>query len=133
MITCDVFTKEELNLFSSKYKFIYEPDVNKCKLRGIRMPIMFTTFYVKHGIVEYNQPGFATIEPYDKEWILKYLPLKYINQIYVEIFDQEDQNKLNDWNNNYHGHIWIRVDGHTPLTENEWIERNNIYESVCQN
>ena len=84
---------------------------------------MFITFYVKDGVVGYGEPGFAAKEPLNKEWILEYSPVKYINSVYVEIFDQEDQNKLNEWNKNYHGHIWVKAVGHTPLTDKEVEER----------
>ncbi len=113
-----LFTKEELEKLSEKFEFIYEPDVSKCKPHH-RIPVMFITFYVKDGVVEYGEPGFAAKEPFNKEWILEYSPVKYVNSVYVEIFDQEDQNKLNDWNKNYHGHIWVKAVGHTPLTDKE--------------
>jgi hypothetical protein len=120
MIRLNLFSKEELEKLSEKFGFIYEPDVSKCKFHH-RLPAMFITFYVKDGVVEYGEPGFATKEPFSKDWILDYSPIKYIHNVYVEIFDQSDQEPLNNWNKNYHGHIWMKAVGHTPFT-NEEIE-----------
>lgn len=116
MTRINLFTKEEIE----KCGLTYEPDVSKCKC-GHRVHVMFVTFYVKDGIVEYGEPGISKdySKDYDKQWIGKYIPVKYIHSIYVDIFDQADQNELNHWNKNYHGHIWIKVCGHTPFTDEE--------------
>ena len=122
MTRLNLFTKEELEKLSEKFGFTYEPDVSKCKSH-YRIHVMFVTFYVRDGVVEYGEPGFAATEPENKNWMLEYSPVKYINSVYVEVFDQEDQNKLNDWNKNYHGHVWVKVAGHTPLTNEEIEEK----------
>jgi hypothetical protein len=122
MIKGTLFSEEELKKLADKYGFIYEPDRTKCKSHH-RIPVMFISFYVKDGVVDYGEPGFAAIEPYSKDWILEYSPVKYINAVYVEVFDQEDQNKLNDWNKNYHGHVWVKAVGHTPFTDEEIKEK----------
>lgn len=122
MTKLNLFTKEELENFSEKYGFVYEPDTSKCKF-GYHIHVMYITFYVKDGVVEYDEPGFAAKQPFNKEWILEYSPVKYINSVYVEVFDQDDQNKLNDWNKNYHGHVWVKVVGHTQFTDEEIEEK----------
>jgi len=122
----ELFTKEELEKLTNAYGFIYEPDNTKCKM-GYSIPIMWSTFYVRNGVVEYGQPGYVGEESGNEDWVLMYIPIKYINDIYVDVFDQEDQNKLNDWNKNYHGHIWVKASGHTPFTEEERLQRRNDF------
>ena len=115
-----LFTEEELLSLASKYGFVYEPDSSKCK-SGYDGKVMFITFYVKDGVVDYGEPGFGATSPYEKEWVLSYTPVKHVHDVYINLFDQEDQNKLNDWNKNYHGHVRVKVVGHTLFTDEELI------------
>lgn len=114
MKTLTLFDGIELEKLADKFGFIYEPDKSKCKY-GCKINVMFITFYVNDGIVSYGEPGFAATTNIIDDWILKYISYKYVNRVYVDIFDQEDQNKLNHWNKNYHGHIWVKICGHTAL------------------
>jgi hypothetical protein len=106
----ELFNKSEIE----KMGFTFEPDVNKCKCGFIKT--MFATFYVKDGIVSYEHSikNFFDVG-YDKTWIANHLYFKYINSIHVDLFEQEDHDKLIDCQNNYHGHIRIKICGHTRL------------------
>lgn len=122
----ELFTKEDIE----SYGFIYEADDSKCKTRSAK--VMYGTFYVKDGIVDYGGPGAGEydlmMDKANRDLVAICIGHKYIHSVFVDVFTQEDQEPLNSWNKNYHGHMRVGYCGHTPYTEEEMAERRKCYE-----
>ena len=123
----ELFTKEDIE----SYGFIYEPDNSKCRAGSAK--VMHSTFYVKDGVVDYGGPGAGEhdlmMDKENRDLAAACIGHKYIHSVFVDVFTQEDQEPLNDWNKNYHGHMRVGYRGHTLYTEEEMEERRKSYES----
>lgn len=126
----ELFTKEDIE----SYGFIYEIDDSKCRMSSAK--VIYGTFYVKDGIVDYGGSGVGEydfmMDKATRDLAASCIGCKHIHSIFVDIFTQADQELLNNWNKNYHGHMRVAYRGHSPYTQEEMNERIEKYKILTK-